>query len=356
MKNTYAIIMAGGTGTRFWPYSRLNKPKQFLDILGIGKTLLQQTFERFNTLVPAENIYVVSNEQYKDLLKKQLPNVSSDQILLEPVKKNTAPCIAYAASKIASRDSKAKIIISPSDHAIFDTAKYYDAINTALKETDDDRLMTIGIHPTRPDTGYGYIQYKNTSETLKEVKTFTEKPGEDLAKKFIESGDYVWNAGIFITSAKAIDKAFAEFLPETHEAFEEIKDKFFTGEEESAIKSSYAQCRNISIDYGIMEKSGNVFVVLGDFQWVDLGSWNSLRNGLDKDDDGNLNRANSLLYNMSDSVIMSTDNKKLIVAEGLKGYVIADCGNALLICRQSNEVQMRQLVNDVKKDKGEDYL
>lgn len=356
MENTYVVIMAGGTGTRFWPYSRQRKPKQFLDILAIGKTLLQLTYERFTTIVPTERIYIVSNKQYRDLLIEQLPDVSSDQILLEPVKKNTAPCIAYAVSKIASQNPNARIVISPADHAIFDTAKYYDTIKSAVSLTDNDKLITIGIKPTRADTGYGYILYKSGSAVLKKVETFTEKPDKSLAKKFIESGDYVWNAGIFISTVEALSKAYAAYLPEINDAFEGIKDKFFTGEEEEAVTKIYTQCQNTSIDYGIMEKSPHVFAVLGDFQWIDLGSWNSLKDGMENDENNNLVRANSMLFDVNDSVILSTDKDKLIVAEGMEGYVIADCDNALLICKRSNESQMRKLVGEVKEQKGEDYL
>ena len=353
--NNYAVIMAGGSGTRFWPYSRKNKPKQFLDILGVGKSLLQMTFERFEKIIPLENIYVVTSDQYEALTVEQLPKLSKDQILLEPYPKNTAPCIAYASSKIHSKNSDAVIVVSPSDHAIFNEDLFYNAINLGIENADDIRLITIGILPSRPDTGYGYIQYQEAEGVLKKVKTFTEKPNLELAEQFIESGDYVWNAGIFIWKSNAILAAFEEYLPEIHEAFNDVETAYYTNIERDAIDEVYMQCKSISVDYGIMEKSQEVNVILGEFTWLDLGYWTSLHESLEKDEHNNLTQANALLYDVNNSVIKA-DPQKLVVVEGLDGYIIADCENTLLICKKDNEAKMRVFVNDVKTKKGEEFL
>ncbi|MDH5476110.1 MAG: mannose-1-phosphate guanylyltransferase [Cyclobacteriaceae bacterium] len=355
MKNNFVVIMAGGTGTRFWPYSRQQKPKQFLDILGVGKSLLQLTFERFSKIIPEENIYIITNEQYSSITKEQLPQISNDQILLEPFKKNTAPCIAYASSKIIKNNKNAKIVVSPSDHAIFNVDEFNNTILAGLENADDKRLITIGINPTRPETGYGYIQYKNEENLLKRVKTFTEKPTKELAEKFIESGDYVWNAGIFIWKATAILAAFEEYLPEIYEAFSDIEPVYFTSEEQERISEVYMLCKNISVDYAIMEKSNEVHVLLGDFTWLDLGHWSSLHESMEKDKNENVVQANALLYDVKNTMIKG-DDEKMIVVEGLEDYVVADCDNVLLICKKNNEAKMREFVNDVKSKKGEGYL
>lgn len=353
--NNYVVIMAGGSGTRFWPYSRQKKPKQFLDILGVGKSLLQITFERFTKIVPIENIFIVTNQDYEELVFEQLPDLTTDQVLLEPLKKNTAPCIAYASTKIYNRNKEARIVVSPSDHAIFNEEEFYNTINLGLENADDHRLITIGIEPTRPDTGYGYIQYANSDDVLKKVKTFTEKPHKELAEKFIESGDYVWNAGIFIWKALTILTAFEEYLPEIFEAFTEIESDYYTDKEKKAIQGVYMQCKNISVDYAIMEKSSNVNVLLGNFTWLDLGYWNSLHDSIEKDENQNLIQANALLYDVKNTMIKGNEGK-LIVVEGLEGYVVADCENTLLICKKDNEAKMRDFVNDVKSKKGEQFL
>ncbi|MDH5367243.1 MAG: mannose-1-phosphate guanylyltransferase [Cyclobacteriaceae bacterium] len=355
MKDNFVVIMAGGTGTRFWPYSRQQKPKQFLDILGVGKSLLQLTFDRFAKIIPEENIFIVTNDQYEKITKEQLPQLGNDQLLLEPLKKNTAPCIAYASTKILKKNKDARIVVSPSDHAIFNEDEFINTINTGLNNTDDKSLITIGINPTRPDTGYGYIQYKDSSNVLKKVKTFTEKPNKEIAEKFIESGDYVWNAGIFIWKATAIMAAYEEYLPVIHEAFLEIGSDYYTDSEQNTISRVYMLCKNISVDYGIMEKSNDVQMLLGNFTWLDLGHWNSLHDSLDKDENENLIQANALLYDVNNTIIKGNEDK-MIVVEGLEGYVVADCDNVLLICKKDNEAKMRQFVNDVKSKKGEEYL
>jgi len=348
--------MAGGVGSRFWPLSRLNNPKQFRDILGTGKSLIQHTIDRFQNVCPVENIYVVTNKIYKHLVQEQMPELHENQILLEPIMRNTAPCIAYACYKIAEKNAKAKIVVTPSDHAIFNESEFERIIMRSLKEiASSDKLITIGITPTRPDTGYGYIQFIEGKGFLKKAKTFTEKPAIDIAIKFYESGEFVWNAGIFIWNAAAIKKAIKKHLPDMDEAFRGIRKKFFTPKEQDAVDTVYSRCRNISVDYGIMEKADNVYVVPGSFEWSDLGSWNSLYEISDKDDDLNVLEGDVLVYDSTNCIVKSASSK-LIVIEGLKGYLVADCGNALIICKKDNEKQFRKFVRDVKNKMGTDYL
>src|SRR5690349_3725185 len=258
-KNLYVVLMAGGVGVRFWPYSRNSKPKQFLDVLGTGKTLIQSTFERFLPICLPENIFVVTHEEHASIVKEQLPGLAPGQILTEPMRKNTGACIAYASYKIQQLNAEAIIVVSPADHLILKENQFLDVVRKAVDQARvDDKLITIGIQPTRPETGYGYIQYHTEKSFAKKVKTFTEKPELALAKKFIESGDFVWNAGIFIWSVKAIVKAIQLYMPETAEVFEEIKSKLITAQEKEAIRAAYPQCKSVSIDYGVMEKASNV--------------------------------------------------------------------------------------------------
>lgn len=356
-KNTYVVIMAGGVGTRFWPFSRTQKPKQFLDIVGCGKSLIQLTFERFTTRVPSENIYVVSNERYRELIFEQLPGITENQILLEPFQRNTAPCVAYASYKIASKNPDANIIVTPSDHAIFNDTEFLKTIDTALEASkSENKLLTIGIKPHKPETGYGYIQYiDNQDNMVKKVKTFTEKPELDLAKKFLESGDFVWNAGLFVWSAKSIIAAFEKHQSEMALLFKEMDESYYSADEVVKIQDAYAQTKNISIDYAILEKADNVWVVLGDFGWSDLGAWDSLYELRDKDEKQNVIDGNVTTYGVNNCII-SGSKEKLIVVEGLEDYLVADNGNALLICKRGNEHQMRTIVKDVKMNKDEEYL
>lgn len=356
-KHFYVVIMAGGVGSRFWPYSRNDHPKQFLDVLGTGSSLLQLTYERFLHVCPAENIYIVTSQNYYKLVKDQLPNMTDDQILLEPARKNTAPCIAYASHKIAKKDPKATMVVTPSDHAILKEKIFIRAIQKGLKHAfDNDILITLGIQPNRPETGYGYIQYHiNNDNDFKKVKTFTEKPELDLAKKFLESGEFVWNAGIFIWNVASINKAFQEFLPDIAESFESITSAYYTDKEKKAIQRAYSHFKIISIDYGVMEKADNVYVILGDFGWSDLGSWDSLHDIKEKDTNNNVIEANVLLYDTKNSLILG-DAKKLIVTQGLKDYLIADTGDVLLVCRKDIEREMRRIIKDVKSKKGDNYI
>ncbi|MBL7859051.1 MAG: mannose-1-phosphate guanylyltransferase [Cyclobacteriaceae bacterium] len=356
-KNLYVVLMAGGVGVRFWPYSRNSKPKQFLDVLGTGKTLLQSTLDRFLPICPVENIYVVTHEEHADIVKQQLPQLGSEQVLTEPMRKNTAACIVYASTKIAQRNKEAIIVVTPSDHLIMMEKEFQDIILRASDQArTQDKLITLGIQPSRPETGYGYIQYHTEKSFAKKVKTFTEKPELSLAKKFLESGDFVWNSGIFIWGVQAILSATQQYLPEMAEVFEEAKIKFGTAEEKEAIRSAYSQCKNISIDYGIMEKATNVYVCLGNFTWSDLGSWASIHDISAKDENNNVINANALTYDVRNCIIKGASDK-LIVAQGLNGYLIGEFGNVLIVCEKDKEEQFRRFVNDAKtKPNANEYL
>lgn len=357
MSHTYVIIMAGGAGTRFWPYSRAHHPKQFLDILGVGRTMLQATYDRFLKIAPAENFCIVTNEEYKDLVKEQLPDLSDEQILAEPVRRNTAPCIAYATYKILGKNPDAVTIVTPADHLILKEDEFVQTLKTAVEAAEQDqKLITLGIKPHRPETGYGYIQYHTDESPIKKVKTFTEKPEKDLAKKFLESGDFVWNSGMFIWKGDTIRKAFEKYLAEVDEIFNEVSDSFYTSNEPAAIKKAYSHCKSISIDYGIMEKAENVYVVLGDFGWSDLGSWDSLHDIVDKkDEQKNVVQANALLYDTRNCLI-KVPKDKLVVVHDLNGYLVTEHENVLLICKKDAEKKFREFVSDVKESKGESYL
>jgi mannose-1-phosphate guanylyltransferase len=347
-KNLYVVLMAGGVGVRFWPYSRNSKPKQFLDVLGTGKTLLQSTLDRFLPLCPAENIYVVTHEEHASLVKEQCPQLGTAQILAEPMRKNTAACIAYASYKIAEKNKDAIIIVTPSDHLIMKEEEFRDIIMKAADQArNQDKLITLGITPSRPETGYGYIQYHTEKSFAKKVKTFTEKPELSLAKKFIESGDFVWNSGIFIWGVQAIVTAMEKYLPEMVEIFQDAIVEFGKPGEANAIRDAYAQCKNISIDYGVMEKATNVYVCLGNFTWSDLGSWASIHDISSKDENNNAISANALTYETRNSIIKGSPDK-LIVTQGLNGYLVGEFGNVIIVCEKDKEEQFRRFVNDVK--------
>jgi mannose-1-phosphate guanylyltransferase len=356
-QNWYVVIMAGGIGSRFWPYSRNSYPKQFLDVLNTGQSLLQMTVKRFATICPPENIYIVTNKDYEGLVKEQLPELQNDQILSEPVKRNTAPCVAFAAYKIREKNPEASMVVAPSDHAIFHETEFISSIKKALTEAEQgEKLITLGIKPNRPETGYGYIQYiENAGVELKKVKTFTEKPQLELAQKFLESGDFVWNAGIFIWRVDSIVRAFEAHLPDQAEIFEEGSGQYYTEQEEGFIRKAYSQCKNISIDYGIMEKADNVYVMLADFGWSDLGSWNSLHEIKDKDANNNAIDANALVFDTKESIVKG-DQDRLIVVQGLEGYLVAQCDDVTLICKKDDEQRFREYVSEVKSKKGDKFL
>ncbi|MHA8050937.1 mannose-1-phosphate guanylyltransferase [Aquirufa sp. ROCK-SH2] len=345
MKNQYLIIMAGGIGTRFWPISRSNQPKQFIDVLGVGKTMLQQTAERFEGIVPNENIYVVTSAEFADLVHQQLPFLSDDQILKEPQRRNTAPCIAYAAYKIAKKNKKAKLIVAPSDHVILKEEAFKENIRKALIAADEPILVTLGILPTRPDTGYGYIQFHPENQEAKRVKTFTEKPNLEIAQAFLDSGDYVWNAGIFVFSFQTFKKELEKHLSRMAEQFEEGTAFYYTDQEEDFIKKVYGVCKSISIDTGIMEKSRDVKVILSDIGWSDLGTWKSLYEISDKSHEENVIDGEVLLYDTKNCII-KTPKDKLVVVQGLENYIVAEFHNVLMICSKEQEQQVKQFVED----------
>lgn len=362
MNNTYCVIMAGGIGSRFWPLSKTSMPKQFLDIMGTGRTFIQQTYDRFKRICPNENFYVVTSSDYKDLVKKQLPELRDDQVLLEPLRRNTAPCIAYATYKILTINPDANIIVAPSDHYIQDEDKFLEQVNRGLEfVSNNDALLTLGIPPSRPETGYGYIQIENkligdSNDNLYKVKTFTEKPNLDLAKIFLESGEFFWNSGIFIWSISSILKAFDTHLSSVSELFKKGMKLYSTSDEVPFLNKTYSECQNISIDYGIMEKADNVYVLCSDFGWSDLGTWGSLHEASEKDEQNNVvSGRNVMVYNSTNSIVKMPDNK-LVVLQGLDGYIVVESEGILLICRKEDEQQIRQFVNDVRMNKGEEYI
>ena len=344
--------MAGGIGSRFWPLSQAKKPKQFIDILGTGKTLLQQTFDRFKTICPVENVYIVTSEEYFQIVSEQLPNLTKNQILLEPSRRNTAPCIAYATYKILTINKDANIIVAPSDHLILDTEMFIKVINKGLQFTsENEALLTLGIKPNRAETGYGYIQIKDeyTELEIKEVKTFTEKPNIDMAKVFYESGEFLWNSGIFIWSIKSILKNIEINLPNISSLFAKGKDVYNTNSEKEFISKTYNVCQNISIDYGIMEKAENVFVLCSDFGWSDLGTWSSLFEHSTKDNDNNVLIGNKIITMDSNNCIINVSNDKLVVIQGLDDYIIAESDNKILIIKKEEEQRIRDIVDEIEK-------
>lgn len=354
--------MAGGIGSRFWPLSTTEKPKQFLDILGTGRSLLQQTFDRFARIIPAENIYIVTNEDYRELTKIQLPILKKDQILTEPAMRNTAPCIAYATYKILSRNPEANFVVAPSDHLICKEDVFLGVIEKGLDYTaNNEKLLTIGIKPTRPETGYGYIQADTHEEipenSIQNVKTFTEKPNLDLAKVFIESGEFFWNSGIFMWKGDTINKAMRKHLPDVAEKFHTCHRTYYTENETECINSIYTSCKSISIDYGVMEKADNVSVFCSEpVGWSDLGTWGSLYEQLEGDSNANaLSDSDTLLYDCKDNII-KLPHGKIAVIQGLEGYIVAQSNNTLLICKKDEEQRIKQFVTDVKIEKGDHYI
>lgn len=353
----YFVIMAGGIGSRFWPYSKNSKPKQFLDVLGTGRSLLQMTYDRFREVASPNQFFVVTHEAYVELVQEQLPELAIHQILSEPLRKNTAACIAFAAYKISSFDPDATLVVAPADHLILQEGRFLQTILTAISEAQaPHRLLTIGIKPNRPETGYGYIQYLESEQECNsfKVKTFTEKPSAKLAKTFIESGDFVWNSGMFVGKVNSWIEAFQEHLPDLADAFEEGKALYGTADEKEFVLRTYTQVKNISIDYGVMEKSNDVHVILGDFGWSDIGSWQSLHELRDKDAQNNVVEANALLFE-TENCFVKTDSDKLVVVQGLDNYLINESENVLLICKLDAEHKFRDFVANAKK-KGADFV
>ena len=355
----YAVIMAGGVGSRFWPMSRKAQPKQFLDVLGDGKTLFQRTYERFQALCPDANILVVTNKQYIGQIRHQIPDIQDHQILAEPSARNTAPCIAYAAYKIYEWNPDAVMTIAPSDHYIQDEALFIRNIQHAMAQASQhDYLITLGISPTRPDTGYGYIQYDEDKHWngINKVKTFTEKPDVKLARRFIESGDFLWNAGIFIWNARAITEAFAVFTPDMHQAFQQHRAQLNGADEETAIGRVYEHCPMVSIDYAIMEKSNNVYVLRANFRWSDIGTWHSLYSLSEKDPNGNVFRARNMVARQSHgNIVYTSSHTKVLALNGVEDLIVVESEGMLLIADRHQEQDIRKLVNDLKAYYGEKF-
>ncbi|WP_375415898.1 mannose-1-phosphate guanylyltransferase [uncultured Hymenobacter sp.] len=361
MKNTYLVIMAGGIGSRFWPFSRTHHPKQFHDVLGVGRSMLQVTMDRFAGICPPENVFVVTNRDYVGLVQQHLPALPPNQILGEPIGRNTAPCIAYAAYRIAQRDPQATIIVSPADHAVGREDEFRRVVQLAIDGARaHDVLITLGLHPSRPDTGYGYIQYmdgaahKLPGTELFKVKTFTEKPNPELARMFVESGDFLWNSGLFVWRADVILHAFRHYLSDIAEVFDEGADQLGTDQEEAFISEAYSRCRNVSIDYGIMEKADNVYVLPAEFGWSDVGTWDSLHRLGQPDEHGNVINGEVMLYDTRDSII-KTPTERLVVVQGLDGFIVAEYDNVLLICKRTEEQRVKEFVADVKAKKGNGF-
>lgn len=358
-KHHYVAIMAGGIGSRFWPMSRTDFPKQFLDILGTGKTLIQQTYDRYHKLVPFENIYIVTAQEYVSIVKDQIPGIPDENILAEPSRKNTAPCIAYIAFKLFKKDPKALMIAAPADNLILETDEFIKTARKALAFVDSiNALVTIGIKPSYPNTGYGYIQYDTTEAVpdLYKVKTFTEKPNLELAKTFIASGDFLWNAGIFTWKVKNVLSAFEKYLPEIYEAFAAEKDKFNTPDEKAAIEEIYPQCTNISIDFGVMEKADNVYLIPASFGWSDLGTWNSAWENKDKDYFGNAVVGKRVMAVDAKNCIVHVPDNKLVLLQGLDEFIVVDTKDVLLICKKDKEQEIKDYVAEVRRNMGEKYL
>jgi mannose-1-phosphate guanylyltransferase len=345
-KNFYAIIMAGGVGSRFWPVSTTEFPKQFHDMLGAGQTLIQKTFSRLSKLVPAENILVLTNEKYNNIVLEQLPQIKPNQVLLEPAMRNTAPCILYASLKIKKQNPDAVMVVAPSDHWIEDETAFANDLRQCFGYcANHDALMTLGIKPTFPNTGFGYIEYdKSDTNAIKKVRQFREKPNYDTAKAFLDSGNFLWNGGIFIWSVKAVTDAFEKFQPQLFALFQQGNDSYNTSAEHDFIAENYASAENISIDYAVMEKAPNVFVLPATFDWNDLGTWGSLHEKLDKDDTGNaVVNATVILENASNNIIRS-EGTKLVIIDGLNDYIIVDKDDVLLIYPKGKEQEIKGIV------------
>lgn len=355
----YVAILAGGIGSRFWPQSRASYPKQFLDILNTGKTLVQTTYERYASFLPEENIYIITVDEYTDIVKEQLPDVNPANILAEPSRKNTAPCVAYIAFKLFQKDPEASLIIAPSDHLVLDNTEFERVAFEALGFAAHMKaFVTLGIKPTYPNTGYGYIQHETipVADNIFKVKTFTEKPNTDLARTFIASGDFLWNAGIFIWQVKDVIKAFEKYQPEMYEMFAAEQQHFNSPEEQNALGRIYPLCTNISIDYAIMEEAGNVYVIPSSFGWSDLGTWNSAYDSLEKDYLGNAVAGDNVMVIDATKCMVSASHEKLLVLQGLDDFIIVDTEDVLLICKKEKEQQVKEYVAEVKRNKGDKYL
>ena len=354
MKDNYCIIMAGGIGSRFWPMSTPQKPKQFLDVLGMGKSLLRMTFERLLSICPAENVYIVTNASYRDLVMEQLPELTYDQVLCEPERKNTAPCIAYASAKIYSMNPNATLVVAPSDHLILKEDKFTQIVQTAIETANaDHRLVTLGIKPTRPDTGYGYIEFTEDGDILpgqvKDVKHFKEKPNREMAEIYLKSGNYYWNSGIFIWKADTILHSLKKFKPELHELFTNKSELYNTDKEQAYVDHCFSVCEDISIDFAVMENAKNVDVVLATFDWSDLGTWGSLYTHLEKDYNGNAVIGENVHMINSENCIVNLPNEKLALIQGLHNYIVVESDNMLMILNQNDEQNLKKYMSPMEE-------
>lgn len=356
-KNYYAILMAGGVGSRFWPVSTQEFPKQFHDMLGTGDTLIQKTFQRLSHLIPKENIFILTNERYNDLVLEQLPEVTQRQVVLEPAMRNTAPCILYASLKIQKENPNAVMIVAPSDHWIEDEETFSKNVKQAFGFcSKHNALMTLGIQPTFPNTGFGYIEFdKSSKETIKPVRQFREKPDYETAKAFIRQGNFLWNAGIFMWSVQSVVAAFKKNQPDLYALFESGIEIYNTDFEDDFIKDNYAKAENISVDYAIMEKSENVYVIAAEFDWNDLGTWGSLYDKLEKDDNNNAVINARTLSDGATGNLIRTKQDKIVVVDGIKNYIIVDKDEVLLIFPKSKEQDIKQTLQKVKDTFGEQY-
>lgn len=356
MENTKVVIMAGGIGSRFWPVSTKHKPKQFLDILGTGKTLLQETFERFAKVVGNNNVYIITNHAYKAIILNQLPQANDGQVLSEPFGKNTAACVAYAAHKFSEEGQDTTLIIAPSDHLVLNPSSFYECLDHAVQHAQSsESLVTLGIKPHRPDTGYGYIQYlRDDDHRVNKVKTFTEKPPLETAKQFLESGDFLWNSGMFIWNCSSILNSFNEFLPEMSLAFAEARGAYNTKIEFEEISRIYAQIQSISIDNAILEKADNVYVVPSEFGWSDLGTWKSVMESTEKNNGNYVINAKLHAIDSEDNLVYAPGNK-LVVLQGLKNLFVVDTEKALLICQNDFEQDIKAVTTELKKKYNEEY-
>lgn len=357
-KDYYAVIMAGGIGSRFWPVSTQEFPKQFHDMLGTGETLLQKTFSRLNKIIPSENIYILTNEMYLEITLKQLPKISEEQVMLEPAMRNTAPCILLSALKIKKKNPNALMLVAPSDHWIEDENAFASDIKTCFDAAEKDNiLLTLGIEPSFPNTGYGYIESdKSDVSEIKKIKQFREKPDYETAKQFLSAGNFLWNAGIFIWSAKSIVASFEKYLTEMNSLFSKGMAVLNTSEEKKLIEKNYAEAENISIDYGILEKADNVYVKKATFDWNDLGTWGALYDKLEKVEGLNaVVNAEILLKNSGNNMIF-TEKKKLVVLDGIEDYIVVDKEDVLLLFPKKKEQQIKELLNEVSSKFGQKYV
>jgi mannose-1-phosphate guanylyltransferase len=355
----YVAIMAGGIGSRFWPQSRTSYPKQFLDILNTGKSLIRWTYERYAAFIPTENIYIVTSDEYVSIVQEQLPELNPENILAEPSRKNTAPCVAYISYKLLQKDPEASLIVAPSDHMILDNENFRTITLQALDFVSNIKsLVTLGIKPTHPNTGYGYIQHEpmQVADGIYKVKTFTEKPNLELAKTFLASGDFLWNAGIFVWQVKNVMKAFEQYQPEMYELFDAEKANFNTPTEKEAINRIYPLCTNVSIDFAIMEKADNVYVIPSSFGWSDLGTWNSAYDNLEKDYLGNAVASENVIVIDATKCMVSAPKEKLLLLQGLDDFIVVDTPDVLMICKKEKEQAIKEYVAEVKRNKGDQYL